>query len=324
MGKQQPSMAVTGADMDDIGSVLTNLGFTWSPYSNKILIGNSKPDVIFVNCGSATNDPSLVGFVRDGGVVYVSDHACTDVEMLLSSEPTSVQFDFSGVEGIYEAKVLDQNLITYLDSEHLNLHFDMSAWVRVVTPPARSNLLLEVEGLPVLFTYNLGKGTVIFTSFHNSAQQSDIERKLIAYLALKPLLRSKTIRTVRETTRRGGIVEILLEAEPVLVTGSSVDIPVDLNQKSGRLTAELSWIDSSIIEMSLLKNGIPLTTEVSKMPPFRISGSVSVSSSESSDAYSMRLSLKETLVQSLLCSLVVSIESEDSDSRSELKKLLGN
>ena len=324
MGKQQPSMVVTGANMDDIGSVLTNLGFTWSPYSSEMLTGNSKPDVVFVNCGSPTNDPSLVDFVRDGGVVYVSDHACTDVEMLLISEPTSVRFDYFGEAGHYEAKVLDQNLIKYLNSNRLDLEFDMSDWVRVVTPPVGSDLLLEVEEIPVLFTYNLGKGTVIFTSFHNSAQQSDIERKLIAYLALKPLLRSKTIRTVKETTRRGGIVEILLDVEPVLVTGAAVEIPLDLDKKSGHLTAELSWIGSSIIEMSLLKNGMPITTEVSKMPPFKISGLVSVPLIDSSSTYSVRLRLKDTTGQSLLCSLVISMESDDSDARSELRKLLGN
>lgn len=324
MGKQQPSMAVTGASMDDIGSVLSNLGFTWSPYSSEMLTGNSKPDVVFVNCGSPTNDPLLVDFVRDGGVVYVSDYACTDVEMLLISEPTSARFDYLGMAGQYEAKVLDQNLIKYLDSNRLDLEFDMSDWVRVVTPPIGSDLLLEVNEMPVLFTYHLGKGTVIFTSFHNSAQQSDIERKLIAYLALKPLLRSKTIRTVKETTRRGGIVEILLDAEPVLVTGAAVEIPLDLNKKSGHLTAELSWIESSIIEMSLLKNGMPITTEVSKMPPFKISGSVSVPLIDSPGTYSVRLELKDTSDQSLLCSLVISMERDDSDARSELRKLLGS
>ncbi len=46
---------MVGKSMDDIGSVLSALGFTWSPYDATGFEGNQRPDVLFVNCGSPTS-----------------------------------------------------------------------------------------------------------------------------------------------------------------------------------------------------------------------------------------------------------------------------
>jgi hypothetical protein len=327
MGKQQPVMVVTSASMDDIGCVLSGLGFKWTHYSNLTLIENPKPDVLFVNCGSPTSSPDLREFVEKGGVVYISDHACTDVELLLESEPTSANFSLSGEAGTYVASVIDQNLITYLGTEHIDLEFDMGQWAVITTPPNKSNILLEVNNNPVLFTYNLGKGSLIFTSFHNSAQKSELEKKLIQYLALKPLLRAKTIKTVKQTTRRGGAVEILKEIEPVLSKKSNFVETVSLKPTFGILTAELSWLGNATVTMQILQGDKVLKRETAKMSPFR----TSIDSSHMHDLrlsvaeypFSVVISLDDYPEQMLLTSLVLSVESLEKGDISELKTLLG-
>ncbi|MCI0639251.1 MAG: hypothetical protein L0Y72_32395 [Gemmataceae bacterium] len=48
--------------------------------------------------------------------------------------------------------------------------------------PANMQMPKSGEALPLLVKFRHGEGTVIFTSFHNSAQVSDLEKKLLNYL----------------------------------------------------------------------------------------------------------------------------------------------
>lgn len=325
MGKQQPLMAVTSKNMDDIGQVLSGLGLVWSDYSDGMLQGNSKPDVIFVNCGSATSNPQLKYFVEQGGVVYISDHSYTDVELLL--EPNSVHFSLTGLEGAYVADVIDQNLKTFLGTDRIELEFDMPAWANIETPPPKSNSLLKINGKPVLITGDVGEGSFIFTSFHNSAQKSELEKKLIQYLALKPLLRATTIRTVKETTTRGGPVEILKQMEPVLSKQTEFTESVLLDQPFSRFTAELSWLGDAQVTMNIHHEGKVLKSEAARMSPLRMSLSAGkyISSEDLSEIkkLSVLISLDNCLDQTLLSSVVLSVEPKETDDNLELKSLLG-
>jgi hypothetical protein len=325
MGKQQPVMAVTSESMDDIGRVLSGLGLVWSNYCDEMLQGNSKPDVVFVNCGSPTSNPHLKYFVEQGGVVYISDHSYTDVELLL--EPKSAHFSLTGLQGTYAADVIDQNLRTFLGTERIELEFDMGSWAKIETPPPKSNSLLKINGKPVLITGDIGKGSFIFTSFHNSAQKSELEKKLIQYLALKPLLRATTIKTVKETTTRGGPVEILKQMEPVLSKQTEFTDSVLLDQPFSRFTAELSWIGDAKVTMNILHEGKVLKSETARMSPLRISLSAGkYASSEflsEIKKLSVVISLDEYLEQTLLSSVVLSVEPKETADNLELKSLLG-
>src|SRR5262249_52283964 len=56
---------------------------------------------------------------------------------------------------------------------------------------------------PLLVTFTHGKGTVIFTSFHNEKQTSEVEKKLLQYLVFK-LVTAKVDAEVASTINQGG------------------------------------------------------------------------------------------------------------------------
>ena len=75
-------MMVTGKSMDDIGSVLSALGFAWSPYDATGFEGNQRPDVLCQLWELHAEERSCVVclFVA----VYISDHAKDDYESIVS------------------------------------------------------------------------------------------------------------------------------------------------------------------------------------------------------------------------------------------------
>ena len=317
MGKQQPKMAVTTASMDDIGSVLSGLGFDWSSYQIGSLLGNNRPDVLFVNCGSDVTDADLPRFVETGGVVYISDHAYRDFDAIAIAAKQPSTINLSGRAGTYKATVEDQDLAFYLGVKSLDIEFDMGSWAEINVAPNNARILLKVEGKPILLSMRYGKGSAIFTSFHNSAQKSDIEMKLIQFLALKPLLRSRTIKTSDETTRRGGNVLILDEIEPVFKFNSTYNKLYDLPPKSQSFCAEVNWLGDAEISVTLSSNGTILKQINERLSPLRISldslpkGPIEVSGR-----------LINHHEDGLITSMVVSITESDDDERETLRNLL--
>ena len=317
MGKQQPKMAVTNASMDDIGSVLSGLGFDWSSYQIDSLLGNNRPDVLFINCGSHITDPDLPLFVETGGVVYISDHAYYDFDAIAAAAKQPSKINLSGREGTYRATVEDQDLAFYLGVKSLNIEFDMGSWAEINVAPNNARILLKVEGKPILLSMKYGKGSAIFTSFHNSAQKSDIEMKLIQFLALKPLLRSKTIRTSDETTRRGGNVQILDEIEPVFKFNSTYKKMYNLPPKSKSFSAEVNGLGDAEISVTLSSNGKILKETSERLSPLRIAldslpeGPIEVAGQ-----------LIKHHEDGLITSMVVSTTESDDDEREALRSLL--
>lgn len=320
MSKQQPTMMVTGKSMDDIGSVLSKLGFAWSPYDATRFEGNQRPDVLFVNCGSSTSRNDLASFVHSGGVVYISDHAKDDYESIVSEIGKFCDISLVGNRGTHNATVVDQDLAAFLDVVSLNLEFDMSAWAVVQSPPAGASRLIEVDGNPVVMTLKHGLGSVIFTSFHNSAQNSDIEKKLIRFLALKPLMKSKSIRTVKETTKRGGKISILDESEPVISASKPYLKTYKLPKNATSFQVELNWLGEAEVHITCSSGGNKVKKDAARMAPLRItvdkdslsSGSVDVEIHQEGGAH-----------QALLTSMVCSITESDADDRKSLRSLLG-
>lgn len=313
-------MMVTGKSMDDIGSVLSKLGFAWSPYDATRFEGNERPDVLFVNCGSSTSRNDLASFVHSGGVVYISDHAKDDYESIVSEIGKFCDISLVGNRGTHNATVVDQDLAAFLDVVSLNLEFDMSAWAVVQSPPAGASRLIEVDGNPVVMTLKHGLGSVIFTSFHNSAQNSDIEKKLIRFLALKPLMKSKSIRTVKETTKRGGKISILDESEPVISASKPYLKTYKLPKNATSFQVELNWLGEAEVHITCSSGGNKVKKDAARMAPLRItvdkdslsSGSVDVEIHQEGGAH-----------QALLTSMVCSITESDADDRKSLRSLLG-
>ena len=141
------------------------------------------------------------------------------------------------------------------------------------------------------------------------------------------MLRATTIKTVKETTTRGGPVEILKQMEPVLSKQTEFTDSVLLDQPFSRFTAELSWIGDAKVTMNILHEGKVLKSETARMSPLRISLSAGkYASSEflsEIKKLSVVISLDEYLEQTLLSSVVLSVEPKETADNLELKSLLG-
>jgi hypothetical protein len=110
------------------------------------------------------------------------------------------------------ARVVDGGLREALGADEIKLKFDAFGWKPASFDRAKVTTFLEgwyrtAKGekafAPLLVRFACGKGTVIFTSFHNSTQNSATEQKLLRYLVFTALT-SKIERTVETTMISGG------------------------------------------------------------------------------------------------------------------------
>jgi hypothetical protein len=152
-------------------------------------------DAVFVNCHHALIDfadgQAIAQYVAEGGILYASDYACSVIE---AAFPQVLKFGFSGIFAFFgeaiDAEVIDPTLMDFVGTK-LRLNFDLPGWRHVERwhPSCRVSLItkswLSTKALLVSFSY--GRGFVVYTAFHNKAQPSEIERRLIEFLAVRPL-----------------------------------------------------------------------------------------------------------------------------------------
>ena len=179
----QRKVFVTRPGNDNIGEILTSMGVEFEPFQ-----GSFDCSLLFVNCGTPDHiDPgALAEFVHRGGCVYASDHA--DV---LVAKAFSGVFDFgghSGSSGHVTADVVDPELRDVL-GPRIDVEFDMGAWA--VLRGGRAEALLtsatgsQQAGNPIMAYAEYGEGSVFYTCFHNKAQTSDREKRLLQLLVVK-------------------------------------------------------------------------------------------------------------------------------------------
>lgn len=193
--QQRPlRLAVTPKAYDDIGSVLRSMGFEVTLVFLHDLMRLDRLrefDAVFVNCSEGckffSNGQALAQYVAEGGILYASDYAC---DVVRAAFPQALEFGYSGIfkfsgEEI-EAQVVDPTLADFVGPT-VRLRFDLPEWRHVQRwrPSCRVYLMAGKRALLVSFAH--GKGFVVFTSFHNKAQTSEVERRLIEFLAIRPL-----------------------------------------------------------------------------------------------------------------------------------------
>ena len=192
-------------DWDKMPGLLDDLGqgyqYTQVPvrdlYNPKTFDGF---DVLFFTCSPEGNDQAVAdnirGFVAKGGTLYASDWRYMAVALAF---PDMVSKSLAG-EGAYqelEADVVDAGLQDALGTSHVPLRFNLSEWKTAAFGGERVKVLMKARYLvqppkgaapqkwaeaPLLVKFGFDKGTVIFTSFHNEAQNSEVEKKLLKYL----------------------------------------------------------------------------------------------------------------------------------------------
>ena len=155
-------------------------------------------DVLFLTCapGGEELKTALSRFVSRGGTLYASDFR---YDALAAAFPEIADLRNAaagaGPQDV-EADVVDPSLRELLGPK-IKLRFDLPGWKSASFRGPRVTTLLEGDFQrhrgaldifnaktrgPLLVKFTVNKGTVIFTSFHNEKQNSELEKKLLQYL----------------------------------------------------------------------------------------------------------------------------------------------
>jgi hypothetical protein len=190
---------------DDMGRLLRELGkgYNYDEVYPKEFAHDpeelDKYDVLFLTCHPKAESikNALIRFVERGGTLYASDWRFDD---LADAFPQFVDGSAIGSgtgRQDVRADVVDPGLREYIGTAHVDLKFDLPQWKTAAF--AGTGVTVMIRGkykkqrdkrdqigdwseAPLLVRLNHGKGTIIFTSFHNEKQNSDVERKLLQYL----------------------------------------------------------------------------------------------------------------------------------------------
>jgi hypothetical protein len=143
---------------------------------------------------------TLRRFVDEGGFVYVSDWAYdliaggfgSPLVFRGSALPNTAQ---QGLNGHYQATITDDNLATVLGTSRVDVNMRVPQWAVVqavqadVKVYAKATIKVPPEGapevledVPLLMSFNLGKGSVVFSSFQTKDQMSEEIDQMMEYL----------------------------------------------------------------------------------------------------------------------------------------------
>jgi len=197
----ESKIGVVPGVFDDIGSILTDLGYEFTTLTDADLADSTKLDpleLLFLNCGSntfwasdATVQTNLQNYVNDGGYLYASDWEYVYVE---TSWPSAVEFYGAdpriGDEQTITADVTDSALAGYLGKNEAEITFDLSDWVVINRVDSSTAVLVrgsfsttegQMTDKPLMVSFEHGNGIVAYTCFHNEAQITDDARELLLY-----------------------------------------------------------------------------------------------------------------------------------------------
>ena len=188
---------VTAPGNDNIGQILASMNVSHEPFN-----GEYDCTILFVNCGTPdrVDAAALAEFVRSGGCLYASDHADA-----LVAQAFPDLFSFGGrvgQAGWVTAAVVDPELEQIIGPT-ITINFDMGSWT-ILRRSRGETLLRAVDGpyadQPIMAHVEYELGSVFYTCFHNRAQASEQEKRLLQLLVLKQI--SVTSRTTVEQVGR--------------------------------------------------------------------------------------------------------------------------
>lgn len=176
--KRGEGIFVSAPNYDNIGQILSKIGFKFNSYQNNI----EEAKMLFLNCGTSTKIPEakLRSFVENGGILYASDLTHTT---MMKTFPGIFNFSGSGSKGQKQATIVDEDLRNVI-GETLSIHFDLGGWA-MLSSINKGNVLMESDGKPIMVSIPYGQGTIFYTCFHNHQQASDKEEALLKLLFAK-------------------------------------------------------------------------------------------------------------------------------------------
>jgi len=244
-------MAVTPPGFDDVGQVLGRLGYRYEilPDSQIGTLDLSRFTVLFLNCSSQCFDyapmakNALRKYVEVGGSIYASDFAAA---YLGEAFPEYFRYRSGGVAGLSRAAVVDRGLKQVL-GDSIDLNFDMPDW-RIITYLASGHRkYLDSAGMPLLVSFNHGKGQVLYTAFHNHTQPSNKEEILLNFLILKPVVARNSVRFEMLTEdEKKSIQEV-----PCIARPDKANVLDYWNDKTQALVFTLNWSGQAEFKLSV-------------------------------------------------------------------------
>lgn len=193
-------LGVTQVAHDDVGSILTKMGsgYQFTTIRNQDLL--SYPtlrnfDVLFLTCADLFVQDfqaalPLRKFVEQGGTLYASDLRA-DLVAAAFPEFRARTPPRPGVPQTVEARVADTGLESFLGRKAIPLTFEAPHWRPAVFDTSKTTVCLksvyrnelgQTQIAPLLVKFHVKRGTVIFTSFHHTNNDSQIVRKVLDYL----------------------------------------------------------------------------------------------------------------------------------------------
>ncbi len=219
----------------------------------------SRFEHLFLNChgmfgSSRSVSPSVSGAVRDfahsGGSLYVSDWASAVIEAAFGE--LAVFSPRNGVAGSVRARVSDPYLIQKVGRE-MSINFDMPGWTLIERFPASAAVYLwDVDRRPLAVGFRVGRGRIVFTSFHHHAQHTGpqplAEETLLQWLITLPTQHRHMVSVGATLAEHRGTVR----GEVVSQIGSDRQvIPSKLGRKSGLGVFALAWDPDDRVEFSM-------------------------------------------------------------------------
>lgn len=203
-----PPLYVSTSSYDDMGAILDRLGL---PYENleTVDLADRSDGVVMLNCSFSWDDEvdlsKLQTFVENGGALIASDLTYKAVASI-----SDARFEGHDWGDAVDAEVVDPELADLLGRERLELDFD-TALKKVRSMPSDGEPVLRtVDGGHVIaYRSSVGRGSVLYTSFHNHSQSSEIETALLQVLMMVPIADSTgtTVRDAYTTVVYGGSEE---------------------------------------------------------------------------------------------------------------------
>lgn len=274
-------LAVTPPEYDDVGKLLDTLGpgYRYTTIPMDALLDPkrlARYDVVFFSCGGSPREwleerlrasergaqgvyrakdeivrkirQSLRQFVGRGGTLYASDLQFDHLAAAFPEFVDKLRMG-RGVVQTVQAEVVEPGLRKRI-GKSIELDFDMPSWRPAafrgpdVTTYMRGSYELRQGGTatgPLLVTFPYQEGSVVFTSFHNEAQNSEMELELLRYLVFSAVT-AKEEGQIRKTMVSGGFSP----SQRSLLSASSQSRPVEETyecRKSGPLQFVLGFED---------------------------------------------------------------------------------
>jgi hypothetical protein len=189
---------VNGA-FDSIEEIVADLGYNVDQLTVAQLGESAVTDqysIIFLNCGmdwpTAAAVANLRSFMEAGGLVYASDWSIEWAEELLPTD--FLASDGNNDQGTYPASVVDSDVALWLGGQtSIQLTFNLGGWERVTSRSTRSQLLIQgtqgtLANQPLavmVMPAEWNDGGLVYTSFHNAAQVTDEQERILEYFVFR-------------------------------------------------------------------------------------------------------------------------------------------